>query len=84
MSFLSPTFFFLSKIRGGLTDTETQSQCGGGALLLGMVLFFLLLSVALDLCCCVGFSLVAASRGHSADAVCRLLVAASLVAGHGP
>ena len=39
VSFLSPHLFFLSKIRVGLTDVETQSQCGGGALLLGMVLF---------------------------------------------
>ena len=47
--------------------------------------FFLInlfLSV-LDLHCCVGFSPVAASRGYSLVAMCRLLIAVvSLVAGH--
>ena len=38
----------------------------------------------LGLCCCVGFSLVAASGGHSPVVVCGLLIAvASLVAEHG-
>ena len=38
----------------------------------------------LGLCCCVGFSLGAASRGHTLDAACRLLfVVASLVWEHG-
>ena len=37
--FLVPPPFFLSKIRVGLTDMEMKSQCGGGALLLGMALF---------------------------------------------
>ena len=36
------------------------------------------------LCCCTGFSLVAASRGHALGAVHGLLIAvASLVAQHG-
>ena len=37
--------------------------------------------VALGVCCCVGFTLVAASKGYSLVVVCRLLFAvASLVA----
>ena len=37
----------------------------------------------LGICCCSGFFLVAASRGYSLVAVCRLLFAvASLVASH--
>ena len=38
----------------------------------------------LGLCCCIGFSLIAASGGYSLVAVCGLLtVVASLVAEHG-
>ena len=37
----------------------------------------------LGLCCCVGFSLVVAIRGYSLDAVCRLIVAVSLVVERG-
>ena len=38
----------------------------------------------LGLCCCMGFSLVEASRGYALVAVCELLFAvASLVAEHG-
>ena len=37
----------------------------------------------LDLCCCVGFSLVAQSRAYSLGVVCRLLnVVTSVVAEH--
>ena len=36
----------------------------------------------LDLCCCMGFFLVAESRCYSLTAVCGLLVVASLVAEH--
>ena len=39
----------------------------------------------LGLCCCVGFSLVAARGGYSVIALCELLIAvASFVAEHGP
>ena len=39
----------------------------------------------LGLHCCLGFSLVAASRGYSLVALCSLLTAmASLVGEHGP
>ena len=45
------------------------------------LIFFL---AALGLRCCMGFSIVAASRGYSLVAMCRLLIAvASLVAEHG-
>ena len=44
-----------------------------------IIIFFFL-----DHCCCVGFSLVAVSRGSSLVAVYRLLIAvASLIAEHG-
>ena len=46
-------------------------------------IIYLFLAV-LDLCCCAGFSLVAASGGYYPAAVCRLLfVVASHVAEHG-
>ena len=46
-------------------------------------LFFFFFNFWLDLRCCVGFSLVASSRGYSVVTVCRLLIAvASLVAEH--
>ena len=49
---------------------------------LKIILFILFLAV-LDLHCCMGFSLVADSRGYSLVAVCVLLVAmACLVAEH--
>ena len=49
-----------------------------------LIHFISLFTAVLDLCCCVGFSLVVASRGCWLIAACRLLSAlASLVAEHG-
>ena len=46
-------------------------------------LFIYLLLAVLGLRCCLGFSLVAASRGYSLVGVCGLLIAAaSPAAGH--
>ena len=39
--------------------------------------------VVLGLCCCTGFSLVAASGGYSVVAVGRLLIVVAFVAEHG-
>ena len=45
--------------------------------------FYLLLAV-LDLCCCLGFTLLVVSRGYSLVAACGLFIAAApLVAEHG-
>ena len=46
-------------------------------------ILFICVLAAVGLCCCMGFPLVAASRGRSPVVLCRLLVAlASLVAEH--
>ena len=49
-----------------------------------MIILFLYFLAVLDLCCCAGFSLVAASRGYSPGVMRGLFTAvASLVAEHG-
>ena len=45
--------------------------------------FIYLIMVVLGLCCCTGFSLVAASGGYSVVAVGRLLIVVAFVAEHG-
>ena len=63
-------------------DSESISSLH--VLLLQLVFFFFHLLAVLGLCGCVGFYLVAASRGYSLVVVHRLLIAvASLVAEHG-
>ena len=66
-----------------LLSIETEMECS----LLRCVYIYLkiiYLLAALGLRCCMCFSLVTVSGGHSLGVVCRLLVAvASLVAEHG-
>ena len=66
----------------GLETGNESSQ-----VMVSLSLFYLkriIIFFFLDHCCCVGFSLIAVSRGSSLVAVYRLLIAvASLIAEHG-
>ena len=86
------TFDFMSKPSpgewsrwgGGHTEGDLHGLHTAGLLALSffMIIYLLFLTV-LDLCCCTGFSLVAARRGYPLAAVTGFLIAvASLVAEH--